>query len=245
MEENKNPNGEIVIEGKTLRWLDNFWYHYKWIAIGVLAALVIVFVCVFQTCSAEKKDIIVVYAGPTYLSVSESEQLAQVMNTVMPYDFDENGEKHVVMNLYEIYSEEQMQAINAEASEGGKYVDGAHNTSQYQNYTTYMQTGESCVYLLDPWLYQSLGKEYLCPLSEVTEEVPKGAIDEYAVRLGDTDLYAEYGVLRLLPEDTVICMMINVYTLFGKPAMDEEEYQCEKDMLRALVTYVGKETAAE
>ena len=240
MEEKKNPTGEIAVDNKTIRWLDNFWYHYKWVTIGVLVAFVILFVCIFQTCSSEKKDIIVVYAGPQYLSVAESEQLSQVMNTVMPYDLDGNGEKNAVMNLYEIYSEEQMQAING--ASGDKRIDASRNTSQYQSYQTYMQTGESCVYFLDPWLYESMGKEFFCPLSDIAEQPPKGAIDEYAVRLGDTDLYAEYGVVRLLPEDTVVCLMNPL--VWGKNRK-EKAYAKEKDMFRAIVSYTSDGTVDE
>ena len=232
MEEKKASNGEIVLDGKVIRRLDNFWYHYKWVTIGVVLAFVILFVCIFQTCSAEKKDIIVVYAGPQYLSVGESEQLTQVMNTVMPYDLDGNGEKYAVMNLYEIYSEEQMRAINE--ADGDKRIDSSRNTSQYQTYQSYLQTGESCVYFLDPHLYESMDKSFFCPLSESVGELSKGAIDEYAVRLGDTDLYAEYGVVRLLPEDTVICLMNPL--VWGKNRK-EDAYTLEKDMFRAIVTY--------
>ena len=236
MDEQKKPAREIAVKSGFGGWLENFWYHYKWVVIGVSFALIVVLVCVLQTCSTEKNDTVIVYAGPTYLSVGETEQLRQVMDELLPADFDGNGKKHVQMSMYEIYSEEQFH-------DG---VDRSRNSSEFQNYHTYQQTGESAIYLLDPWLYEEMDKAYFCPLIDAVGALPEGALaDGYGVRLGDTALYRDNAAVRLLPADTVICMMINVYTPFGKPAMDEEEYQCEKDMLRALVTYVEKETAAE
>ncbi|MBQ9783152.1 MAG: hypothetical protein IJW44_01375 [Clostridia bacterium] len=236
MNEGKKPAREIAVGNGFGGKLENFWYHYKWVVIGVAFALIVVLVCVLQTCSTEKNDTVIVYAGPTYLSVSETEQLRQVMDQILPADFDGNGKKHAQMSMYEIYSEEQFHSG----------VDRNRNSTEYQNYHTYQQTGESTIYLLDPWLYESMDKAYLCPLTDTVGVLPEGALaDGYGVRLGDTALYRDNAAVRLLPADTVVCMMVNVYTPFGKPAMDEEEYQCEKDMLRALVTYVGKETVAE
>ena len=243
MEDKKKTARDISLQSGFGSKLENFWFHYKWIVIGVTAALIVLLICVLQTCSTEKNDTVIVYAGPTYLSVSETEQLRQVMDGLLPADFDGNGKKHAQLSMYEIYSEEQIRALAQNQQMG---VDKNRNSSEYSNYNTYQQTGASAIYLLDPWLYESMDKAYLCPLSDSVGALPEGALaDGYGVRLGDTALYRDNAAVRLLPADTVICMMVNVYTPFGKPAMDDEEYRNEKDMLRALVTYIGKETAAE
>lgn len=243
-DDKKKPSGEIVIRGGFAAKAENFWYHYKWIVIGVAIMVIIVLICTLQTCSTEKKDTAVVYAGPVYLSSSETEQLRTVMNEILPSDFDGNGKKYVQLSMYEIYSEEQIRAKEAEGEAG--YVDKNRNSSQYQTYSTYQQTGDANIFFLDPWLYQSLDKAYLCPLSEVTEGIPEGALDDgYGVRLGDTALWRENAAVRLLPEDTVICMMVNLYNPIGKQTKNEKEFQHEKEMFCALVTYAGKENGGE
>ena len=233
MNEEKKPSGEIALDSPALRWLDNFWYHYKWPVIGVAVGLVILLVCILQTCSTKKEDTMIVYAGPTYLLSSEKDQLSQLLSDLAPYDGDGNGETLVQLSTYEIYSEEQIRAYSAEHE--GQTIDRNHTKNEYQTYVTYQQTGQSCIYLLDPWLYEAIDKEYLCPLADSVGELPEGALsDGYGVRLGDTALYREYGVVQRLPEDTVICLF---NPFFMTKNWKEEAYQVEKDTFAALVTF--------
>lgn len=246
MNEEKKPSGEIVLRGRFAKWFDNFWYHYKWHTIGIAVALIIVLVCTLSMCSREEEDLTLVYAGPTVLSMSELEQISSVMGTVMPYDFDENGEKHTAWMTYQIYSKEQIQELASKKDEDGKplvSVNQSYNSDQYNTYGQYLMTGETSVYLLDPWLYEELrGEDRLMPLSEV----PGGAVyasstDGYGVRLGDTALYEEYGVMQLLPADTVICLMRPYEGTPWAKSSDEEAYQFECDMFRAIVTFTAED----
>ncbi len=241
MNEEKKRSGEIKLDSPALRWLDNFWYHYKWAVIGTAVALTILLVCVLQTCSRKSEDSMIVYAGPTYLLPAEAEQLSAVFSAVLPYDGDGNGENLAKISTYEIYSEEQIRVYPEEHA--GQSIDRNRNQSEYQTYHTYQQTGQSCIYLLDPWLYESIDKAYLCPLTDSTGSLPEGALaDGYGVRLGDTALYREYGALQLLPEDTVICLM---NPFFMTRSWKEEAYEVEKDIFCAIVTYGGEEAENE
>ncbi len=231
MNDEKIPERKIVAKGGFAAWLDNFWYHYKWLTIGVAFAVIVLTVCLLQTCTKEKQDIVMVYAGPTYLSVSENDQLEQVLEDLMPYDYDKNGEKCALVSVYEIYSEEQIRAYNATAPEGLS-IDTNRNSSQYSTYSTYLQTGESAIYLLDPWLYDSLSEDYLMPLSDVLGTVPDSAADAYSIRLGDTKLYQEQAALRLLPEDTRICLM---RPLVWGENRNEKSYDFAKELFAAIV----------
>lgn len=234
----KRPEAKIAIQGGFLGWLENFWYHYKWPTLIVAFAVVVISVCIWQSATKEKEDIVIVYAGPNYLTVEESASLAELFGEILPYDFDENGRKHASMSMYQIYSEDQIKEIAAETDDAGNhtgYVDLSRNTNEKNTYENYRMTGESCIYLLDPWLYESItDKRYLCPLADSTGERPVGAIDDYAVRLGDTELYKKYGVAQLLPADTVICIM-SPFVWGG--SSDEDRYQFEKDTYKAIVTY--------
>ncbi len=228
MEENKQ-NPEIKIsKGGFLTWLENFWYHYKWPTIIITVALIMVCVCLWQVSTTEKHDTVIVYAGPNYLSTSEIRQLEEIMSTLLPSDRDGNKEKNAAMSMYQIYSEKQIE--NSEYD-----IDPLRNTKQFEEYNNYMMTGESSLCLVDPHLYEKMPEEYKYPLSELFgEALPKGAIDGYGIRLGDTDLYKDYGIVRLLPADTVIYLKSPL--LVGASA-DEERYQFEKDTFIAIVTY--------
>ena len=49
-QDEKITPGEVVIENKFIKWLDNFWYHYKWPTIIVAFFLFVGVVC-FAQCS--------------------------------------------------------------------------------------------------------------------------------------------------------------------------------------------------
>ena len=74
----------------------------------------------------------------------------------------------------------------------------------------------SAIYLLDPWLYEELRSNhngaYLRCLygaegALLSEPVDGLLEDGYGIRLGDTELYQSYKVLRALPADTVVCLL--------------------------------------
>lgn len=239
--EEKQAAGEIVLRGRFTAWLDNFWYHYKWPVIGIAVAVVILLICTLQTCSKEREDIRIVYAGPTAFTSSELEQFSTVMDAVMPYDSNGDEQQHTAWTTYMIYSKEQIEEILAQPSADGEknYVDRSFNSDQYSTYNSFLKTGETSIYFLDPWLYEELRTTgHLAPLSDVLDGVPEGALDEYGVRLGDTGLYRKYKALHVLPEDTVICLMRQY--VIGKSS-DDEAYRFECDMFRAIVT-VKKES---
>ena len=191
-------------------WFENFWYHYKWPTIGIALLILILGVCFAQSCSKEKEDIVLLYAGPHFVMPSESSQVAEVLSGVLPNDFDGNGEKKAVLATYHIYSREQIEQLAEEFPD--QRIDTSQNSSNMQGYQTYTKTGESSIYLLDPWLYESMRNDPNCPLqklSDVLTEMPVGALEDgYGVRLGDTVLYTQYEVLRALPADTVVCLSL-------------------------------------
>lgn len=237
MNEEKRPDCEIVMQSKFAKWLDNFWYHYKWVTIGIATAVIILIICIAQSCSRENRDIMIVYAGPHSLSVSEQEQLGDLMSMILPGDLDGNGEAVAHLNTYQIYSEAQIKEIESKTDSTGKplSVDRSFNSNSYKQYSDYMQTGGSSVCFLDPWLYEKMVQSNaVCPLADVFEQMPQGALDEYGVRLGDTELYQTYDLLKLMPEDTVICL-VRPY-VWGRSS-DEKMYQFEVDTFCAIVSF--------
>ncbi len=234
----KIQGAEIKVQGRFFRWLDNYWYHYKWITIVVAFFIIVFTVCTLQMCSKEKNDIVVVYAGGAFVSAEQAESLNSVINAVMPEDFDGDGAKNAKLVRYEIYSADQIKEIEAQTDVYGEhgYVDRAYNTSNYDNFSNYITTGGSSVFLLEGWLFDELKSsktEVIMRVSDVLGYTPEGS-DDYCVRLGDLEVYDAYAALRVLPEDTVVCLL--------KPfavgnSSDDEYYEREREMFRALLEY--------
>jgi len=92
----------VKTDSKFLRWLDNYWYHYKWVTIVVSFFLIVGIICTVQMCSAEEPDSCVLYAGPYLMDSTQAENFRQVMCNVLPRDFDGNGKKHITLSHYQI-----------------------------------------------------------------------------------------------------------------------------------------------
>ena len=232
----KISGAEIKLQSKFLRWLDNYWYHYKWVTIVVAFFIIVFSVCTLQMCSKEKNDIIVVYAGGAFVSPEQAENVKDVMDAVMPEDFDGDGTKNVNFVKYEIYSADQIKEIEAVTDANGErgYVDRSYNSSNYDNYCNYTQTGDASVYLVEEWLFEELkASERVMDVSEVLGYTPEGS-DGYGIRLGDLAVYNSYAVLKALPEDTVVCLL---RPLVVGNSSDEKYYENECEMFKALVEY--------
>lgn len=238
--EEKLSGGEIAVQSRFLKWFDNFWYHYKWHTIGALAVILVLLVGTLSMCGRKEEDMTLVYAGPVVLSVSEMEQISAVVEALMPADPDGNGEKETAWMTYQIYSEEQIKALIAEKDAEGKPVNNVNrsqNVEQYKTYGDYLLTGESSIFFLDPWLYaELLAAGRIAPLPAT---VSKEGTDGYGVRLGDTDLYASYDVMQLLPADTVICLMRPFEGTPWAKSNDKEQYAMERDTFVALLTFTN------
>ena len=234
--EKEKTNGISVEQNSFLKRIDNFWFHYKWPVIGIAFAVVVFLVCFIQSCTKEDEDIIIVYAGPYQPVIEDFEVVNNIFDTVLPEDYDGNGEKNVAISRYQIYSNEQINKIIAETDESGKHgvFDRNYNTSQYDAYSSYILQGESSVLLLDPWLYESLknnGNGVLMKLDEAFDNLPENTLGGYGITLGETSLYNEYAGMRVLPEDTVVCLLRPL--MMGK-SRKEENYKIEKEMFAAI-----------
>ena len=229
--------GISVEKSKFLRWLDNYWYHYKWVTIIVAFFLIVGVICTVQMCSREKEDITVVYAGRNSLSVNTTSDISRVLEAIAPEDFDGDGNKNIVLTSYYIMSEQQIKELQQETDENGDplYVDTNYNSKQFETYSNYIMTGESSVLFLDPWLYESLkSADRLAKVEDIVGYVPDSACGEYGVRLGDTALYDTYDVMKLMHEDTVICIL---RPYVAGNSSKEDYYARETAMFEALVTF--------
>ena len=245
--EEKIEGAEISVGGGFLGWLDNYWYHYKWPTIGIALLVIIFTVCTLQMCSSKEEDTIVHYAGDIQLSSVEIDNICSVIEGVCPEDYNGDGSKNVTLVTHRVLLEDKLIALENETDADGKKVnsiDRTFNTQQYNDFYDYIQTGESSIMIISPELYKELrsidsnrdGKaDRIVTLYEVFGNKPIGAYDDYAVRLGDTEIYQSFAALRVLPEDTLICFLEPNWK--GSKNSDEEYYNREKEIYRAIVEY--------
>ena len=220
--------------GKVYRWLDNFWYHHKWKTIIITFFAVVVLVCTLQMCNRQAaNDVGILIAGPKSF-ISEDSGLSDIeglLSSCVPQDYNEDGRKNVDIHSYTIFSEEQIKALANHVGEDGRpapiQVNTSTNSNNYQQFFSYLQTGETAVLLVDPWIFEKV-KGVLIDLSTQLDFVPQGAVYStgedgqehlFGVRLGDTALYQNNSALRALDENTVawsedavLCMVSKLVT---------------------------------
>ena len=224
---NSQPEKE---RGKVYKWLDNFWYHYKWHTIIISFLVIVVTVCTVQSLRTPKYDMKIVYAGSKNMEAQEAEAIQDLFNSILPEDTNDDGKVNIALNRYYILSEDQLK-------EGDGKYDANRNSNDFSNFQSYLQTGDASIMLLEPWIYDSVPKDSLCKLSELFgDNIPEGAIDEYGVRLGDLDIYNHFA-LKDLPEDTVVCLQMPLFHEKKLKSSTQKLYEMEQSTFVAFVTY--------
>jgi hypothetical protein len=176
--------------------------------------VVVLSVCLIQSWTAEESDILITYAGPTYIAADDKAAIERTLGEALPENFGKNKQegKAGLIN-YQIYSKEQMKQIEIDnyEKEDPVYIDPVFNSNEYSSLASQYKMGNGSIYILEKWLYEEIldsdgTTDRLKPLSEIFDEVPECAIDAYGIRLGDTELYKNNPELQILPADSIICL---------------------------------------
>ena len=95
--------------------------------------------------------------------------------------------------------------------------------------------------MLDPSLFREVkDNSGFLSLKEIFgEDIPKGAFEDYGIRLGDTDFYEDHkSEFFFIPADTILSVM----TLPENASEKKKETQRHHiELLKAIATYEAKE----
>ncbi len=231
--------GALTNNSRVLKWLDNFWYHYKWHTIIGLFILIVLTVGLVQIIRRPSYDTMLTCAAPYRMSEEEKAAFDQLLSKVCPEDFDGNGEKKINFTMYQVYSDEEAKAEkeSAEATGDEYYFNGTFYAEEYQNFIFFTQTGEGAVCIVSNYVYKTLidtDPVRLRPMSSLysADQLPKGVTEDgYGVILGETDFYIYHPEARVLPDDLIVCLL--------KPTLnsDEDTYANSEAFFRAIVEY--------
>ena len=238
-EKDKLEGGEIVVENRFLKWLDNFWYHYKWTVIVVGFFLIVAVIGFVQCASNQQSDLIVTYTGDHAMSNEEHSRLVKVLESLTPEKKDGAGRQSVKINTYLIYDPEKSKESFLDEN-GELYLMGynsamAESKKSLQAFDSYVGTGDSAIYLISAYAYSlrpDLGT-MMRPLSTLCgDAIPESAQDGYAIRLSETAFYQYYqSVLGFIPADTLLLMPAK--TVFT----DETAYTDYEALWYAIVNF--------
>lgn len=238
--EDKIPMPPVEPGDKFFKWLDNFWYHYKWHTIFTIFIIIVLSVGIFQVAGKETPDVGIMYAGPRLLSLPEKNSMQSAVRQVME---DYNGDDKLGVELVSlmIMSEEQIKKAYEDAEEQGKDIlinaqFIREETNKFDNLTL---AGDSVLCFLDPYLYERvLSSGGFMPLSEVFDEIPEAAIDEYGVKLSETKFGQYFAGFNVLPDDTVLCIRrISTFSFIKGKNKTELYHSYHVSLLRSIMAF--------
>ena len=146
---------------KFFKWLDNFWYHYKWVTLVVVFFATVLVIGIVQMAGNEDPDIRVVYCGPSVIDGEQKAKMESAIAQIMEKDYNEDGKKSVRITSLTILSEEQLQQKIEEAAEDDDtiYYDPNSRKEIIQQLTSLLGSGETVICILDDYVYTSLAEQ--------------------------------------------------------------------------------------
>lgn len=227
--------------------LDNFWFYNKWKVIIISFFAIVLGVCLVQIVGKAEVDTTLVIAAPETITPLQSADIDSALLSLMPADKSGDGKKVLDIITYPIYSEEELYRANhteTETEEDGGWhyvptVNQSYNVEKFNEYTEYLKTGEVTLIFVSKYLYDNLiVNDRVLPLSEVFgDNMPTIAAlsgDGYGVRLGDLYAYDYIDALKVIPEDTMVCIL-RPY-IWGASSK-AEKYEYSKEFFRNILLF--------
>ena len=231
-------------ETKFFKWLDNLWYHYKWIILTVFVFAIFIVVSIIQMAGREDIDMYIMYAGPEVITVQNGTYIEKAFENLTPDDLTGDGKVSVSLRDLAILSKEEMEERNEkmEAEEG--QTDGVANaivvSHMSQNLQTFNQEilgGDSVICLLSPYTYSIVREaDGFMPISEILGYTPEGLYDECGIYLAQTEFGRFTEGLYTLPEDTILCIrrLSSMAFLKGTNKTEREHNYCVEKFKAAI-----------
>ena len=223
---------------KILKWLDNYWYHYKWVTIIVAVFSAILIFCIVNTGSGLQDDIQILYAGPEVLTDVQIEQMERSFADLLKKDYNGDGKKSVGIVNITIMSDEQLEAAQEQAELEGQTIvyDPTLRTKAISQMKSMMGTGAVIICLLDPYVYECCEEGTFITLEKALGEKVENSNDEFSLWFSQTSMYSLYDCFSLLSEQTLLCIRNDVVITSNNKHF-QKEYAWHKTYFLDLVQY--------
>lgn len=181
-------------------WLENLWYHYKWLIIFGIVVVVFLVMSLTQCSTKKSIDVKLFHVGPMTISDAAAQDLKK---TLASFAEDCNGDGEINTDLLDI-------TVNKFGNEsaGVDPVNFDYNNKGKQRFQVEVRAGKAFLYALDKEFFDICVEEgVLAPLSEVLgkDEMPENVIDGYGISISELDAYKLPG-FSSLPETAILCL---------------------------------------
>ncbi|MBE6666472.1 MAG: hypothetical protein E7603_09715 [Ruminococcaceae bacterium] len=211
---------------KFLKWLDNYWYHYKWHTIIVAFFLIIGIISTVQIFNRETYDAYVMYVGGEEIPDTKYYDIMQSLKAVSS-DYDGNKEHKINFGKMAFISDPENNMASTINSPTVQFLSNLVVQPYY-------------IYLMDVEVYK-LYKDsgVFVPISELMTDVPEDwYYDETAVYFDKTDYANSFAGVDKLGENTLLVIKIMPYASSKRVAAAERtSYENHLDMLKNILSY--------
>lgn len=197
--------------------VENIWYHYKFVILIALAALIMISFATYQSVTKKKPDIFIYHISTT------------LHNTMAKTAFTDNLEL-----LCEDYNGDGKVVVDFKAESYVPIADhtNSHDMNSVQSFNTELAFGECVIFILDESFYLN-NKDYMYSLEDALGFVPDIAFDEKAIKLSSLPAYHEYPGLQIFDENSYLCLIHKNRTGLNK--ISDASYKAHIDFLKKLI----------
>ena len=212
---------ERIKQNKAYKWLDNYWYHYKWVTLAV-----VFFVTVFSV-----------------LTANETRDLEIAFRSVLPSDFNADGKKLVQLETVSLMTDEQVAEAEAKAEEESSVFvyDAKALGSNKTTFTELMMSGEYVILLVDRAQYDNiLDSGAIVPLADLfdADKIPDCAYDDSSIVFSETPFAQFFNATDVLPEDTLLCVLqASENSIFKGKDKAETQYRQQLMLYKKMINF--------
>ncbi len=221
------------------KWLENYWYHYKWQTLIALFLIVVAAVCIGQMVTRTDPDVSVIYGGPCELTANQIHEVDLALSSLLPEDYNRDGERSAELVHFLLMTDDQRKALLEQAAQESRpLVINTKNLEQNRtNFTTQIAVGDASICFLDPVWYETVRENNgFVTLESILGFRPDGALDDYSVRLCDLPFAQYFDAFSVFPDDTVLAFRQKSIT---GGAGSGELYEHAAAMFRSLMAWRG------
>lgn len=233
--------GEAVLQkSKFARWLENFFYHYKWHTAAVAFILIVAIVCTATMCGRKKPDIQMIYVGSKPISSDQQRDLMTGLGMIR------NKGEEITITPYQYLTPEQINELNTDNDENNN-PNELYLLDQFENFNNLMMLGAASTYFI--WFMSPDIYEYYVEVARKKGDVEllftnldflesESGVSFYdnthtAIKLSNLNAYYKTELL-ILPDDTLVVLRAPSGVSSKK---SKKAYEASREYLVDLVKY--------
>lgn len=208
------------------KWLENYWYHYKWHTIIGGAVIILVAVLIAQLAAKVNYDALFMYVGDDYISAVQHSEIVKTLEDICP-DTTENGKTEINFSRT-AYVGKTASASDAQINAAGEDFLSTMLHQPYYIYFIRKDAYERC-------------KDAFVPLSDIFgENIPESAYDDKGILFSKTAFHDTNAAFSCFSDDVVIALKEKpyVFSIFGGQRKAEaKSFSAHLEIFKSIVLY--------